>query len=307
MRTIRDATELRASPRPVSLAIGFFDGVHLGHQQVIRQTIEDALLHEGIPLVITFDRHPNTVVAPERVPPLIYSLPRRLRAIAALGVEQTLLIPFRHEFSQKTGEQFIRELVRDLGKVTSVCVGGSFVFGRNRSGNVDLLRKLGAELGFIVHGLAAVALDDKTVSSTRIRECIAEGNLDEAGQMLGRAYSLSGTVVPGDKLGRTLGFPTANLDTSGLVIPPAGVYAVHVQTPTALYRGVLNIGHRPTLRSSSPELRVETHLLDFEGDLYGQEFEVTPIRRLRSEQTFASLEELKAQIARDIAAARQVF
>jgi riboflavin kinase/FMN adenylyltransferase len=307
MQLIQTPTELRASPRRICLAIGFFDGVHLGHQQIIRQTITDARQHDAVALVTTFDNHPNSVVAPDRVPPLIYSLPQKLRAIESLGADSLLLIHFDHAFSQQTGEAFIRRLARDLGQIQSICVGANFVFGHKRGGNVSLLKQLGAELGFVVHGLAAVSLDGEAVSSTRIREAVQAGDLDAVSQMLGRAYSIAGVVIPGDRLGRELGFPTANLDVQGLALPPNGVYAVHAQIAGQRHRAVLNIGHRPTLENPQPQLRVEAHLLDFAGDLYGQDLEVAFVDKLRDEKKFASLPDLTEQIHRDIAKARSLF
>jgi riboflavin kinase/FMN adenylyltransferase len=307
MKIIHAASELKPAGRKVCLAIGFFDGVHLGHQQIIRQTLTDARRHEAIALVITFDRHPNAVVAPHRLPPLIYSLPQKLRVIESLGAVRLLLIPFDKAFSEQTGEAFIRGLARDLGHVQSLCVGANFLFGHKRTGNVDLLKQFGGELKFAVHGLAAVALDGKAVSSTRIRETIRMGDLDGASQMLGRAYSLAGAVVRGDGLGHQLGFPTANLDTAGLALPPNGVYAVHATVRGKRQRAVLNIGHRPTLQSAAPQLRVEAHLMDFTGELYGQELEVTFVEKLRPEKKFPSLADLRAQIARDILAAQLRF
>jgi riboflavin kinase/FMN adenylyltransferase len=307
MRIIHAADELKPADRKVCLGIGYFDGVHLGHQQIIRQTITDARQHEAIALVITFDQHPNTVVAPSRVPPLVYSLPQKLRAIETVGIDTLLLIHFNKAFSEQTGEAFIRGLARDLGHVQSLCVGANFVFGYKRSGNVELLRKLGAELKFAVHGLAAVALDGRAVSSTRIREAIRAGDLDRVSQMLGRAYSLAGPVVRGDGLGHQLGFPTANLDATGLALPPHGVYAVHAETGGKTYRAVLNIGLRPTLQNPNPQLRVEAHLMDFAGELYGQELELAFVDKLRPEAKFPSLAELRAQIARDILEAQMRF
>ena len=307
MRIIHAALELAPQGRKVCLGIGFFDGVHLGHQQIIRQTITDARKHEAIALVITFDRHPNTVVAPHRVPSLIYSLPQKLRAIESLGVDTLLLIPFNKAFSEQTGEAFVRGLVSDLGRVQSMCVGANFVFGHKRGGNVELLRKLGAELKFTVHGMAALSLDGRAVSSTRIREAIRAGELDGVSQMLGRAYSLAGPVVRGDGVGHKLGFPTANLDATGLALPPHGVYAVHADAGGKTYRAVLNIGLRPTLQNPQPQLRVEAHLIDFAGELYGREVEVTFVDRLRPETRFPSLAELRAQIARDILEAQMRF
>jgi len=307
VNTIQHAYQLNAPGRKVCLAIGVFDGVHLGHQQIIQQTINDARQHEATALIVTFDKHPNAIVAPDRVPPLIYSLPQKVRAIEALGADALLEIPFDREFSQQTGEIFIRSLARDLGQIQSIYVGADFVFGCKRSGNVALLRQLGRELHFLVHGLAAVALDGETVSSTRIREAINAGNFAAASQMLGRDYSIAGKVIQGDQLGSKLGFPTANLDTTGMLLPPNGVYAAQVRVGTKLHRSVLNIGIRPTIQNPTPSPRVEVHLLDFIGDLYGQEMEITFADKLRDEKKFPTVEALREQIQQDVAAARVVF
>ncbi len=307
MRVIQSPAELQRKAGKVCLAIGFFDGVHLGHQQIIRQTVADAQSHEATAVVVTFDRHPNTVVAPDRVPPLIYSLPQKLRAIATTGADTTLLLHFDETFSRQTGEQFVQWLVREFGHLTSICVGSTFTFGHRRSGNVDLLKRMGAEFKFTVHGLAAVSLDEQVVSSTRIRDMIRGGQLDLASQMLGRSYALCGTVLKGDQLGRKLGFPTANIDVAGLVIPPQGVYAAHASENETIRRAVVNIGYRPTIRSAAPELRVEAHVLDFQGDLYGKELELTFVAKLRNEQKFASVEALAEQIKRDVQDAATIF
>lgn len=306
MTVLSTPTELQPGPRKVCVAIGVFDGVHLGHQQVIRQTLADARQHDGVPVVITFDRHPNAVVAPDRVPPMLYSLPQKLRAIESLGVANTLLIRFDRAFSEQTGEQFIRGLARDFSHLHSVCVGAEFTFGHQRSGNVALLKQLGAELKFTVHGLATLALDGEPVRSTRIREAVRAGDLDAASQMLGREYAIAGTVVCGDQLGRQLGFPTANLDVSGLILPPNGVYAVHARVAGREHRGALNLGFRPTLASPTPRLQCEVHLLDFAEDIYGAELELNFVARLRDEQKFPDVEALQAQIIRDLAAARSL-
>ena len=307
MQTLHSTDQFRSGGRKVSVAIGMFDGVHLGHQQVIRQALTDAEQHEGLAVVVTFDRHPNAVVAPDRVPPLIYSEPQKLRAIASLGVHSTIIIPFTRDFSAQPADDFIRGLTAQLAPVYSVCVGSSFAFGHQRRGNVALLQQLGRELKFIVHGIAAVSLDREAVSSTRIRKTVRAGELDRASQMLGRAYALSGKVTRGDGLGKKLGFPTANLDVSGLVVPPNGVYAGHAYVNGEPHRAAVNIGLRPTLGSPAPELRVEAHLLEFDGNIYGQELELTFVEKLRAEQKFASLEELQAQITRDIAEVAKRF
>ena len=327
MKILRAATELAADSKKVCLAIGVFDGVHLGHQQIIRQTVADSRQHEATAVVVTFDKHPNVIVAPDKVPPLIYSRPQKLRAIDSLGVDALLEIPFDKTFSQQTGEQFTRSLAGELGArlsepqqhrqlketvghrpaLESICVGADFVFGHKRSGNVALLKSLGQELQFTVHGISAVSLDGQPVSSTRIREAIRSGDFDSASQMLGRAYSIAGKVIRGDQLGHKLGFPTANLDTTGMLLPPNGVYAAHTAVAGQTHRAVLNIGIRPTINQPMPAPRVEVHLLNFTGELYGEDLEVTFAAKLRNEQKFSSLDELKAQIARDIAEAKCRF
>jgi riboflavin kinase/FMN adenylyltransferase len=304
VKVIHTANELGNGSRKVCLAIGVFDGVHLGHQQIIRQTIADARQHDAVAVIVTFDKHPNAVVAPDRVPPQIFSRPQKLRAIEALGADALLEIPFDRPFSQKTGEVFIRELVRDFGKIHSVCVGADFVFGCKRSGDVALLKTLGAELHFQVHGLAAVALDGQVVSSTRIREAIRAGNFDGASQMLGRPYAICGQVVMGDQIGRELGFPTANLDVAGLILPPNGVYAACTTAAGKFYQAALNIGVRPTVAAATPQLRVEAHLLDFDGRLYDTELELEIGSKLRDERRFSSPAELREQIGRDVVAVR---
>lgn len=302
----REARELARPGRRVCLAIGFFDGVHIGHQQIIGQTIADARQRNALSVVVTFEPHPSTVVAPDRVPPLIYSLSQKLRAIESLGVGAILLLHFDHALSRQTGEVFIRNLARDVGSLQSICVGENFVFGWQRSGNVALLQALGQELHFTVRGLPAVVVGGQKVSSTRIRQAILSGQLQAASDLLGRPYSVAGTVVAGDKLGRQLGFPTANLDTTGLVLPPNGVYLGHATVNDVRREAVLNIGRRPTVASNSPR-QFEVHFLDFHGDLYGQELEVFIGDKLRDETKFASATELSKQIARDVREARVRF
>jgi riboflavin kinase/FMN adenylyltransferase len=305
MKIIGAAKELKPDGRKVCLAIGVFDGVHLGHQQILRQTITDARRQEGLALALTFDRHPSAVVAPGHEPSLIYTLSQKLRALASLGADAALVIPFDQEFSRQTGGEFIHRLARDLGQIHSICVGRDFVFGWQRSGHVDLLKTLGAELQFTVHGLAAVSLDGQVVSSTRIRKTIRAGKLEATSQMLGRPYAVCGKIVEGDRLGRKLGFPTANLETAGLCLPPNGVYAGLTRLGDRTYRVALNIGRRPTLLSPAPVFRVEAHLLDFTGDLYGRELEIEVGERLRDEKKFDTTLQLSEQISRDLQAVRE--
>jgi riboflavin kinase/FMN adenylyltransferase len=308
MKILRQPSDFDSSRwKKVCLAIGVFDGVHLGHQQVIRQTVNDARYHDAAAVVVTFDRHPSAIVAPERAPRLIYSLSQKLDAIASLEPDAAWLIEFDKPFSEIRASDFIERLVRDFGPLHSVCVGTNFTFGHRREGNVALLNQLGQRLHFTVHGLAALALDGHPVSSTRIRQAIANGDLDAASQMLGRPYGFRAKVIRGDQLGRTLGFATANLDTHELILPPRGVYAAQVRVDSAWRRAVINIGHRPTLRGAETRLRVEAHLLDFSGDLYDRELETIFLEKLREEKQFASLDDLKKQIAADILDAGRIF
>ncbi|MSU41062.1 MAG: bifunctional riboflavin kinase/FAD synthetase [Pedosphaera sp.] len=307
MRILREAREARPPTGKAAIAIGMFDGVHLGHQQVLRQTVADARDHEAMAIAVTFDRHPAAVLSPANAPALIQTQAQRLRAIAALEVDAALVLEFDAVLSRMPAPEFITQLIGHLGHCVSVCVGARFAFGHQRAGNVALLKQLGAQLGFAVHGLANVALDGEMVSSTRVRKAIASGDLDGAGQMLGRPYVLAGTVVTGDGRGRTWGFPTANLDAAGLCLPPAGVYAAHARVADKAYRAAVNIGLRPTLNEPVPSLHVEAHLLDFAGDCYGQEMELSFVQRLRGEERFASVEALRAQIARDVQSARAAF
>ncbi len=307
MNVFSTPSDLDAGTRRVCIAIGVFDGVHLGHQQVLRQTLEDARQCEGIPVAVTFDRHPAAIVAPGKEPPMIYSVARKLDTIARHGLENIWMIRFDEQFSRIPGREFVATLAGDFGRLQSLCVGSEFSFGYQRSGNVALLKEMGTELGFKVHGLSAVSLDGEPVSSTRIRAAVQSGDLDAASQMLGRAYTLGGKVMRGDQIGRQLDAPTANLDVSGLALPPSGVYAVHASMDGREHRAVLNIGVRPTLNQPEPTVQVETHLLDFNEDIYGRVLELTFVDKIRDERKFSGLDQLKQQIADDIQQARRIF
>ncbi len=306
MKIIHAASKLPTDGQRVCAAIGVFDGVHLGHQQVLRQTLSDAARMEGIPVAITFDQHPSRVIAPDKAPKMIHPLQRKVKTIAGIGFENLLVINFTPEFCQLPADEFIHGLARDFGRLGSICVGSAFTFGHRRGGNVDLLKKLGAQLDFTVHGLAAIALDGEPVSSTRIRSAIGMGELDAASQMLGREYVLEGRVIQGDQLGRQLGFPTANLAVTELVTPPTGVYAAHAAFDGESHHAAVNIGYRPTV-SGGRELRVEAHLLDYSGDLYDRELGLIFVRKLRDEQRFESTDQLREQIATDVDTAKKAF
>lgn len=307
MNIAAQASQLDTGSRPVCLAIGVFDGVHVGHQEVIRQTLEDARLHDAMPVIVTFDSHPASVLSSRRIPGMIYSLAHKIQVLSQFEPAALLLLHFDLAFSQKTAGVFIEELVRDFGTMRSIRVGTNFRFGHQRAGNLALLNQLGERFGYAAHGCPPVTVDGHRVSSTRIREGIEAGQLGPVGKMLGRPYSIVSPVIRGDQLGRKLGFPTANMDATGLMPPPCGVYAARVFVRGVAHEAVLNIGVRPTLELAAPPLRVEVHLLDFDGDLYGSEIETVPVQMLRPEQQFPSLDALKNQIARDIQAARAIL
>jgi riboflavin kinase/FMN adenylyltransferase len=289
---------------PVCLAIGVFDGVHLGHRAVIRQTLSEARRRGGAAVAITFDRHPAAIVAPDRKPPLLCPVWRKLEALAQLGLDATVVYAFDESFSRQSAAQFVDRLRTGFGVLGSVTVGASFVFGHGRTGNLDELGRLGACHGFEVHGLPPVEISGEVVSSTRLRELVANGEFDRAATLLGRRHTLAGEVIQGDRLGRKLGFPTANVDVDGLVLPPQGVYAGYAMWEGCRIPAAVNIGRRPTLDGSISAIRVEAHLPGFEGDLYGRRMELDLHTRLRPEQKFPSLEALVEQIGRDVAAVR---
>lgn len=300
---LRGIPELASISGPVFLAIGVFDGVHLGHRAVITRVLDDARAAGGQAAVVTFDPHPVRVLRPDKAPRLLTSTEHKLRIIRSLGIEHLLVVPFTPQFAETEPADFIRELAAHC-QLREVCVGHEWAFGKGRAGNLALLDRLGHELGFDEVGVPAVNIDGEVVSSTATRAAVEAGDLAKAARLLGRPYSVLGTVKPGAQLGRKLGFPTANLAAHNEQFPPNGVYAVEVEIQGRPVRGVANIGVRPTLEQAEGERLLEVHLLDFQGDLYGQDLEVFFLRFQRAEQKFPSLDALRAQIARDAEMAR---
>jgi riboflavin kinase/FMN adenylyltransferase len=225
----------------------------------------------------------------------------------ALGLDAALVIPFNHGFSRIPAEQFIRDLARGFGRLRFLAIGHGFTFGHRRGGDVTLLETLGRELDFVTRPLDPVCLDGLPIRSTRIRELIVAGELAEVARMLNRPYSILGKVLRGDGLGGQLGYPTANLDVTNLVLPPLGVYTAQALIGIQSHRAILNLGRRPTLNQPAPQVLCEVHLLDFQGDLYDQSIEVHFGTRLREERKFPSLDALREQIQRDVAAAREIL
>jgi riboflavin kinase/FMN adenylyltransferase len=245
------------------------------------------------------------VLRPEKAPRLLTSTPHKVRLIRALGVQHLLIIPFDLAFAATPPDDFIRQLAAAAKPLREICVGHQWSFGKGRAGNLEMLARLGTELGFDEVGVPAVEVDGRIVSSTLIRQAVEAGDLTEAARLLGRNYTILGTVVEGRRLGRTIGFPTANLSAHNEQFPPDGVYAVEVlRNGDATRRGVANIGVRPTIAEAGGERVLEVHIFDFDDAIYGADLEIVFRRFLRPEMKFPSLEALREQIARDVQAAR---
>jgi riboflavin kinase/FMN adenylyltransferase len=307
LNILRSVSEL-SRLGPVYLAIGVFDGIHLGHQAVIRRALEDSRREpDGEAVVVTFDPHPLRVLRPDSAPRLLTSTRHKRQIIASLGVRHLLLLSFNAEFAATPPERFIAELAAAGRPLRQICVGFGWSFGRGRAGNLDLLTRQGEILGFAVVGLPSVTVDGQVASSTLIRDAVERGDLDAAARFLGREFTILGTVVEGRKLGRQLGFPTANLAAHNEQFPPNGVYAVEALWRDKVYPGVVNLGFRPTIAQPGGERLLELHLFDFDQQIYGEDLEVRFRAFLRPERKFAGLEELRAQIAQDARSARELL
>ncbi len=305
MQVFHDIWEQRFAPRSTVVTIGNFDGVHRGHQflfSLARQTAEDLDLRA---VAVTFAPHPLKLIFPERRLFLITPPAKKIRLIAACGLDALVFIPFNREFADLTAPEFARlVLVEQLG-VHTVIVGGNYRFGRDREGDVDRLRRLGDELGFATVGAPTFLVDGRPVSSTRVRQHIMAGEVQEAARLLGRYYTIEGVVGHGKNRGKQLGFPTANLRSEAELYPREGVYAVWVDYGGRRWNGVLSIGYNPTFGDTG--LTVEVHILDFAGDLYGETLKIHFLKYLRGVMTFTGMEALKEQITADIAAAAPIF
>jgi riboflavin kinase/FMN adenylyltransferase len=288
------------------LALGNFDGLHRGHMKIIERVKRGAAERGGTAMVMTFDPHPPRVVRPDKAPPLLMTTAQRLEALCQAGVACTAVVRFTPELSQWDAETFVRRVLAEWLRVSEVWVGANFLFGHDRVGNFSLLRALGQRYGFRADKIDPVRYRDFIVSSTRIRRLLAEGRVDEAGALLGRIYSIDGTVVEGRRRGRELGFPTANLDTENELVPPHGVYATMVAIDGVVHGGVTNVGTRPTFGESTTTT-IETHILADVGNLYGRRIRVCFVQRLRDERRFEDVDALRAQIDADRAHARRLF
>jgi riboflavin kinase/FMN adenylyltransferase len=304
MEVLRSIPELSALRGPVFAAIGVFDGVHLGHQAVISTSARHAKAAGGTPVVITFDPHPAKVLRPDNAPHLLTATQHKIALIRDLGVAHLLIVKFDAAFAATSPDEFVAQLVAHAKPLCEICVGHEWSFGRNRAGNLALLQRLGARHDFNVVGIKPVTVDGTVVSSTAIRRSVETGDFAAARKMLGRDYTILGTVKAGAQLGRKLGFPTANLSAHSEQFPPNGVYAAEARLDGKLMRGIVNLGYRPTVAGLKTERLLELHLFDLHRDIYGEDIEVRFTRYLRAEQKFANLEELAAQIASDVEQAR---
>ncbi len=299
-------TENANIARPTVLTLGVFDGLHLGHQEIMRKVVERAKAIDAVATAITFDPHPRAVLHPDSAPPLLQTLDQRLANLEFLGIDQTIVVKFDADFAAQPAEDFLSNIVHDRLHAREVYLGRGFAFGQNRGGNIDLLRSMGKSLGFVADEVDEVQLRGRRVSSSAIRELLANGYVNLARRMLGRPYGVEGVIIRGNRRGHTIGFPTANLKPHNRVIPRYGVYATATLVDGSWRKGITNIGVRPTFEVDS-DPSIETYVFDFDGDLYGDVFRVRFLHRIRDERKFNGIDELKAQIEKDTRRARNYF
>jgi riboflavin kinase/FMN adenylyltransferase len=299
-------TENAEIQRPTVLTLGVFDGLHLGHQLIMKTVVDRARALGAVPTVITFDPHPRAVLHPESAPPLLQTLDQKVEGFGALGIEQTIVIRFTEEFANIRAEDFLRGVVHERLHASEVYLGKGFAFGHNREGNIDLLRRISRQLGFFADEVPEVRVRGQRVSSSQVRDLLTKGKVNLARRLLGRPYGVEGLVEHGEQRGHQLGFPTANLHPRNRVIPRNGVYVTGALIEGQWRRSVTNVGVRPTFGTDT-EPSVETFVMDWAGDLYGDVIRVRFLHRLRDERKFSSLDELKTQIDRDVSRAGNYF
>ena len=308
MHTIIALEQFHRLPGPLVLAVGFFDGVHLGHRGVIDGAVDRARALGGQAWALTFDQHPCSILAPERQPPLLTPLPSRLELLAQAGLDGCLLLPFTRELAAQSPADFINLLCGCRRTIVEIHCGDNWHFGAKGAGNPDILAELGRLHGFDVVAVQAIQFRGEPISSTRIRKTIQAGNVEEAACMLGRPYAIRETVVRGRGFGRTIGMATANLHPAAEVMPKVGVYAVRTWIGDRPVDGVAGLGWRPTFADARPDAPVlEIHLLDFEGNLYGATLDVAFLAHLRDEIKYPNAEALMDQVRQDIAQTRRLL
>ena len=288
------------------LALGNFDGMHRGHIKIVERVRRGADERGATAVAMTFDPHPSRVVRPDKAPALLMTKAQKLEALARAGMHGAAVVRFTPELSRWDPETFVRSVLVEWLHVAEVWVGENFLFGHDRTGNFSLLRTLGARHGFRAEKIDAVRYKEFVVSSTRVRRLVAEGRVDEAGALLGHYYTIEGMVIHGQHRGRTMGFPTANLCSDNELIPPRGVYATTVAIDSVVYPSMTNIGTRPTFQNDG-RVVVETHVLEFEGDLYGSQIRLGFVQRMRDERPFEDMGALRAQLEADRDHAQHLF
>jgi riboflavin kinase/FMN adenylyltransferase len=287
------------------LTLGNFDGVHLGHQELVRKVIRRARKTAATSMVVTFRPHPLKILAPEKCPPLISIYEEKIRLFERLGIDVLVKIPFTLEFSAMTPEDFVKNVLCDTLGAKEIFVGYNYRFGKGRKGDVQTLRRLGEQYGFTVREVEQVSFGGEVISSTKIRNLLREGDVEHAARLLGRTYAITGIVVKGDSRGKGLGFPTANIAPKHAIIPSDGVYAVRLFVRDRLYDGIANIGMRPTFNKKV--LAIEVHVFDFDEDIYGEDISLYFIRKIREEKKFRNAEALVDQIRTDIETAKDIL
>ncbi|MBI4632426.1 MAG: bifunctional riboflavin kinase/FAD synthetase [Deltaproteobacteria bacterium] len=306
MDVIRGIQDIPAGLRNAVVTIGNFDGVHLGHQRLLKRLREDARQENLKTVVITFDPHPKMILRPEVRPfYLIATLEEKIALLSDTGIDAVIIISFTREYAQKTAEEFVRQALWDGLHIHKIVIGHDYTFGKDKEGNEAFLASFGKKLGFGVDVINAVGVGDTVISSTAIREAILGGNVKKAAALLGRPYNISGPVVHGKHRGTGLGFPTANIRPEKVLIPAGGIYAVIACVRGKRYPGVANIGINPTFDNGA--LSVEVHLLDFRENIYGEKLDILFIDRIRDEIKFPGPSELALQIAQDIEQAREIL
>jgi len=310
LQVVRSSAALTAPPERAVLTIGNFDGLHRGHRAITEVVRARAHALDGTAVLYTFDPHPRTVVQPETAPGMLLTLDQKLELLEEAGLDLVVLEPFDLEFARTPPDAFVRHCIHERIRPVEVYVGYDFHFGKDREGSMRLLTEMGPHLGFAVTVVPEVTVGDRDVNSTRIRTLLAEGEVGEAAELLGRPYAVRGTVARGDQRGRTIGFPTLNLASESEILPAHGVYAGRVRfldagAPSAgtVLDAVTNVGRRPTFKNADPPL-AEAHVLDFDGDAYGRRVELSFAHRLREERRFPGPDALREQIARDVEAGR---
>ena len=287
------------------LTFGVFDGLHIGHQDVLKTVHERADADNLTSVLFGFYPHPLTFLAPDKCPPVLMCLPKRVEILEQLGIDVAIFVNFNEQIASMSPWTFVNRILLELCSAKHVVVGYACQFGKDREGNAELLKSIGQESGFGVTVVPPTQLNGLPVHSTRIRQAIGRGDLGLASQLLGRTYSLRGTIVQGDGRGRQIGFPTANIEPGAQLCPPNGVYAIRAKLANRWLDGVLNIGIRPTFDGT--KFQVESHLFDFDEDIYGETIEIFFIEKIRNERKFSDIQTLVQQIHRDIAIAHEIL